>query len=94
MAEPKIFSPAPGCRIVTDETDFALFGQPPEVLKGLLRDDITRRALMCRLDSREERPEERVFDIDVVAEAHAPLHHHVLPQDAARADLEGPQQLW
>ena len=54
MAEPKIFSPAPGCRIVTDETDFALFGQPPEVLKGLLRDGITRFDTLVLTDVREK----------------------------------------
>lgn len=41
MTKPQILTPAPGCRIVKDEVEVILFGQPPEVLKGLLREGIT-----------------------------------------------------
>ena len=54
MAEPKILAPAPGCRIVTDETDVVLFAQPPEVLKGLLRENITRFDTLVLTDIREK----------------------------------------
>ena len=54
MAEPKILTPAPGCRIVTDETDVVLFAQPPEVLKGLLRENITRFDTLVLTDIREK----------------------------------------
>ena len=40
MDEPQILTPAPGSRIVTDSNAVILFGQPPEVLKGLLREGI------------------------------------------------------
>jgi putative DNA primase/helicase len=35
-----------------------------------LQGDLTRRALLCRLDARLERPEERSFDCDLLAEVH------------------------
>ncbi|HUV23569.1 MAG TPA: cyclic nucleotide-binding domain-containing protein [Gammaproteobacteria bacterium] len=54
MAEPQIITPAPGCRIVTDETDVVLFAQPPEVLKGLLREKITRFDTLVLTDIREK----------------------------------------
>ena len=54
MAEPQIFIPASGCRIVTDESETALFGQPPEVLKGLLREKITNFDTLVLTDVREK----------------------------------------
>jgi len=54
MAEPQILTPAPGCRIVTDDTDTVLFGQPPEVLKGLLREKITHFETLVLTDIREK----------------------------------------
>jgi CRP-like cAMP-binding protein len=54
MAEPQILTPAPGCRIVTDESEIALFAQPPEVLKGLLRENITNFDTLVLTDIREK----------------------------------------
>ena len=54
MAEPKILTPAPGCRIVTDESETILFAQPPEVLKGLLREKVSRFETLVLTDVREK----------------------------------------
>ncbi len=54
MAEPKLLTPAPGSRIVSDEAEVILFGQPPEVLKGLLREGITRFDTLVLTDIREK----------------------------------------
>ena len=54
MAEPQVITPAPGARIVTDESEVVLFGQPPEVLKGLLREGITRFDTLVLTDIREK----------------------------------------
>ena len=54
MAEPQILTPAPGCRIVTDGSETILFAQPPEVLKGLLREKITRFETLVLTDVREK----------------------------------------
>ena len=54
MAEPKILTPTSGCRIVTDETELILFAQPPEVLKGLLRENITGFDTLVLSDIREK----------------------------------------
>jgi len=54
MAEPKILTPSPGCRIVTDETEVILFAQPPEVLKGLLREKISSFDTLVLTDIREK----------------------------------------
>ena len=54
MAEPQILNPAPGCRIVTDGTETILFAQPPEVLKGLLRENIKRFETLVLTDMREK----------------------------------------
>ena len=54
MAEPQISIPAPGCRIVTDESETVLFAQPPEVLKGLLREKITNFDTLVLTDIREK----------------------------------------
>ncbi len=54
MAEPKILTPAPGSRIVTDDSEVILFGQPPEVLKGLLRQGISSFDTLVLPDIREK----------------------------------------
>ena len=54
MAEPRIITPAPGARVVTDDTEIVLFGQPPEVLKGLLREGVTRFDTLVLTDIREK----------------------------------------
>ena len=54
MAEPKILTPAPGSRLVTDESEVILFGQPPEVLKGLLREGVSRFDTLVLTDIREK----------------------------------------
>jgi len=54
MAEPQQLTPAPGSRIVMDESEVILFGQPPEVLKGLLREGVTRFDTLVLTDIREK----------------------------------------
>jgi hypothetical protein len=54
MAEPQILIPAAGSRIVTGDTEVILFGQPPEVLKGLLREGISRFDTLVLTDTREK----------------------------------------
>jgi len=54
MAEPKIITPAQGSRIVKDEAEVILFGQPPEVLKGLLRAGVSRFDTLVLADIREK----------------------------------------
>ncbi|MFT5219085.1 MAG: hypothetical protein ACI9LO_001593 [Planctomycetota bacterium] len=54
MAEPQILTPAPGSRIVRDEAEVILFGQPPEVLKGLLRKGIQSFDTLVLTDVREK----------------------------------------
>ena len=54
MAEPQILTPAPGSRIVMDEAEVILFGQPPEVLKGLLREGVSRFDTLVLTDIREK----------------------------------------
>ena len=54
MAKPKILTPAPGSRIVKDQAEVALFGQPPEVLKGLLREGITGFDTLVLADIKEK----------------------------------------
>ncbi len=54
MAEPQILTPAPGSRIVTGVSEIILFGQPPEVLKGLLREGISRFDTLVLTDIREK----------------------------------------
>lgn len=53
MDDPKILIPAPGSRIVTDSNEVILFGQPPEVLKGLLREGIRSFDTLVLTDVRE-----------------------------------------
>ena len=54
MAEPQILTPAAGSRIVMDESAVILFGQPPEVLKGLLKQGVTRFDTLVLTDIREK----------------------------------------
>ena len=54
MAEPQILTPAAGSRIVMDESEVILFGQPPEVLKGLLTQGVTRFDTLVLTDIREK----------------------------------------
>ena len=54
MAEPQILTPAPGSRVVKDETEVILFAQPPEILKGLLREGITHFDTLVLSDIREK----------------------------------------
>ncbi len=54
MAAPKIITPAQGSRIVKDEAEVILFGQPPEVLKGLLREGVSRFDTLVLTDIREK----------------------------------------
>ena len=54
MDHPQILIPAPGSRIVVDENEVILFGQPPEVLKGLLREGIRRFDTLVLTDVREK----------------------------------------
>jgi len=54
MAEPQIITPAQGCRIVKDEAEVILFAQPPEVLKGLLREGVSRFDTLVLSDIREK----------------------------------------
>ena len=54
MNEPQILTPAPGSRIVTDSNAVILFGQPPEVLKGLLRKGVLSFDTLVLTDIREK----------------------------------------
>jgi len=54
MAKPKILIPSPGSRIVKDGAEVILFAQPPEVLKGLLREGITTFDTLVLTDVREK----------------------------------------
>ncbi len=54
MDDPQILIPAPGSRIVIDSNDVILFGQPPEVLKGLLREGIRSFDTLVLTDIREK----------------------------------------
>ena len=54
MAKLKVLTPAPGSRIVSDGAEVVLFGQPPEVLKGLLREGITNFDTLVLTDVKEK----------------------------------------
>ena len=54
MTMPQILTPAPGSRVVKDESETILFGQPPEVLKGLLRENISRFDTLVLTDIKEK----------------------------------------
>jgi hypothetical protein len=49
----EIIKPADGSRIVSDGTHSVLFGQPPEVLKGLLLKKIHSFDTLVLIDTRE-----------------------------------------
>lgn len=54
MSEFQIFSPADGSRLVRDDSDVILFGQPPEVLKGLLLNEVTEFNTLVLTDVKEK----------------------------------------
>ena len=54
MSKPTIMAPAQGSRIVRDGTNTILFGQPPEVLKGLLRHHVTSFDTLVLTDVKEK----------------------------------------
>lgn len=54
MSVPQILTPAPGSRIVRNENETILFAQPPEVLKGLLREGIERFDTLVLTDIKEK----------------------------------------
>ncbi len=54
LTEPLVIHPASGARVVTGDTDVILFGQPPEVLKGLLLNDISSFNTLVLTDIREK----------------------------------------
>ncbi|MDH5353221.1 MAG: cyclic nucleotide-binding domain-containing protein [Gammaproteobacteria bacterium] len=54
MDEPRVLTPSPGSRIVTGAGEVILFGQPPEVLKGLLREGVRNFDTLVLTDIREK----------------------------------------
>jgi hypothetical protein len=54
MSKLQIIKPASGARIVRNESETILFGQPPEVLKGLLIENISRFDTLVLLDIKEK----------------------------------------
>ena len=54
QSQPKIITPAPGARVVASDTGVILIGQPPEILKGLLREGITHFDTLVLTDVREK----------------------------------------
>lgn len=54
MAEPRIMQPSQGSRIYQDASATILFGQPPEVLKGLLINKISKFDTLVLTDIREK----------------------------------------
>lgn len=54
MSNLEIIKPAPGARIVRNELETILFGQPPEVLKGLLIEKISHFDTLVLLDIKEK----------------------------------------
>lgn len=54
ISNPNIITPAQGSRIVRDEHGCILFGQPPEVLKGLMLKNITSFDTLVLLDVKEK----------------------------------------
>ena len=55
MGKLTISTPAQGSRIIRDDRQCILVGQPPEVLKGLLNNGITSFDTMVLTDVRERR---------------------------------------
>jgi hypothetical protein len=54
MSMPSVIKPAPGSRVYKDASGIILFGQPPEVLKGLLLKGIGSFDTMVLTDTREK----------------------------------------
>ena len=54
LAEPTLLTPASGCRVVQDDCQKILFGQPPEVLKGLLINNIDQFDTLVLTDIKEK----------------------------------------
>ena len=54
MSKPVVETPAQGSRIVSGGNDVILFGQPPEVLKGLLVSGVTGFETLVLTDVREK----------------------------------------
>ncbi len=54
MGKPKLSVPAQGSRIVEGKNDVILFGQPPEVLKGLMVNNVTTFETLVLTDVREK----------------------------------------
>ena len=54
MSDFQIISPARGSRILSDGSEVILFGQPPEVLKGLLLNDISEFSTLVLTDIKEK----------------------------------------
>jgi CRP-like cAMP-binding protein len=54
MQDLEILTPADGSRIVRDDSSVILFGQPPEVLKGLIIQNITSFETLVLTDIREK----------------------------------------
>jgi CRP-like cAMP-binding protein len=54
MSNPEVATPAQGSRLVTAGDDVVLFGQPPEVLKGLLVKGVTGFETLVLTDVREK----------------------------------------
>lgn len=53
MAKPSVIRPAAGARLVSGDQDVVLFGQPPEVLKGLLLNEVSSFNGLVLTDTRE-----------------------------------------
>ena len=53
MTSPTFIKPMNGCKIVHWNDQTLLFGQPPEVVKGLLRHDVTSLNTLVLLDTKE-----------------------------------------
>ena len=54
MSKPVVQTPAQGSRLVTGGDDVVLFGQPPEVLKGLLTSGVSGFETLVLTDVREK----------------------------------------
>jgi CRP-like cAMP-binding protein/ribonuclease BN (tRNA processing enzyme) len=54
LTPPTVVTPADGSRLVQDDNTVILFGQPPEVLKGLLRDKLSPFDTLVLTDVREK----------------------------------------
>lgn len=54
MTKPSVIQPASGSRVVTGASDVVLFGQPPEVLKALLLNNVSSFNAIVLTDIREK----------------------------------------